>query len=83
MAKSQHKKLQEAEWDAKHMRIVAAKVKKNIAIDFHILARREGTTAGTLLREYIEEYIAQHERHDIGAAEGKKEEKDPGKALKT
>lgn len=80
MAKSQHKKIQEAEWDAEHMRIVAAKVRKDIAVDFHTLARRNGTTAGTLIREFILKYIEQHERHDIGAAEGKKPVKNAGKA---
>ncbi len=53
MAVSQAQKKANAKWDKENMTTLGCKVKKSEAIQFKEYAKRQGTTANSLLKNYV------------------------------
>lgn len=57
MALSEARKAANAKWDKKNMTTLGCKVKRETAIKFKEYASKQGKTANTILKEYVDECI--------------------------
>lgn len=57
MSVSQAQKKATAKWDKENMTTLGCKVKKNEAVQFKEYAKQQGTTANSLLKEYVLSHI--------------------------
>lgn len=48
-------------WDAENMSVISCKIKREIADDFKVTARANGTTPNELIRGWISDYLEAHE----------------------
>lgn len=54
-------------WDADNMKAVGCRVRSDIAEEFHALCRENGTTANSVLKNAVQEYIKKYESKDSGS----------------
>lgn len=55
--KSDAKRRADARWDAKNMRVISAKIRRDLAESFKAAAKSNGTTPNELIRGWIAAYL--------------------------